>query len=278
MSITGAARVAGIMGWPVSHSRSPRLHGYWIAKHGLDAAYVPFKVEPDKIETALRAFPVLGFAGCNLTLPHKERALAVVDAVDETARRMGAMNTLVVREDGSLFGRNTDGYGFISALQQDAPGFAVAAGPAMVLGAGGAAKAIVTTLLDAGAPEVRIANRTRARAEALAAALGADNVSVLDWADRARLDGLALLVNATSLGMRGQPALELDLARLAPEAVVNDAIYTPLETGLLAAARARGNRTVDGLGMLLHQAVPAFEAWFGIRPEVTPELRAHVLG
>jgi shikimate dehydrogenase len=277
--LTGKARVAGIMGWPVSHSRSPRLHGYWIAKYGVDAAYIPFKVRPDEVERALRAFPVLGFAGCNLTLPHKERALAVVDEVDQAARRIGAMNLLVVGEDGRLRGRNTDGLGFLAALRDGAASFEVTAGPALVLGAGGAAKAIVASLVDAGAPEVRIANRTRARAEKLADGLGAKVIEVIDWEARAAgLDGAALLVNATSLGMQGQPPLELDLGRLPPEAVVNDAIYTPLETGILAAARARGNRTVDGLGMLLHQATYAFEEWFGILPEVTAELRAHVLG
>lgn len=279
MMLSGQARVAGIMGWPVSHSRSPRLHGYWLERHGIDGAYIPFKVAPDDLEAALGAFPRLGFVGCNLTLPHKERALALMDEVDDAARRIGAMNTVIVTEDGRLKGRNTDGVGFLSALAEGAPRFAVEAAPALVLGAGGAAKAIVTTLVDAGAPEVRIANRTRTRAERLAEGLGAAAIAVLDWAAReAALDGVGLLVNATSLGMQGQPPLELDLARLDPAAVVNDAVYTPLETGLLARARARGNPAVDGLGMLLHQARPAFQAWFGIDPEVTPALRAHVLG
>lgn len=276
--LTGAARVAGIMGWPVAHSRSPRLHGYWLRQYGIDGAYIPFKVAPADLETALRALPRLGFVGCNLTLPHKERALELVDDVDAAARRIGAMNTVVV-VDGRLRGSNTDGFGFLAALTETVPDFDVTAGPVAVLGAGGAAKAIVTSLADAEAPEIRIANRTRARAERLAEALGDRRIIVVDWAAReTHLDDVTLLVNATSLGMQGQPPLALEVARLSPRAVVNDAVYTPLETELLAAARARGNPTVDGLGMLLHQARPGFEAWFGVRPEVTPELRAHVLG
>jgi len=277
--LSGAARIAGIMGWPVSHSRSPRLHGYWLRQYGIDGAYIPFKVAPEDLETALRALPRLGFVGCNLTVPHKERALAVMDEVEAAARRIGAMNTLVVTEEGRLHGSNTDGFGFLTALAETVPDFDATAGPAVVLGAGGAAKAIITCLVDAGAPEIRITNRTRVRAERLAEALGDARLRIVDWAAReAVLEDAALLVNATSLGMQGQPPLTLDLAGLNPGAVVNDAVYTPLETALLASARARGNPAVDGLGMLLHQARPGFEAWFGIRPEVTAELRAHVLG
>jgi len=270
---SGKARVAGVMGWPVGHSRSPRLHGYWLAQHRIDGAYVPLAVPPARFEQAARALAALGFAGANVTVPHKEAALALVDSVEPRARRIGAVNTLVVRADGSLAGDNTDGYGFLENLRQEAPGFDPRHGPAVVLGAGGAGRAVVVALLDAGAPEVRLVNRTRGRAEELAAAAGG-NVVVRDWTDRSEaLAGAALLVNATTLGMTGQPVLDIALDPLPPGALVTDIVYAPLRTALLDRAARRGNRTVDGLGMLLHQARPGFFAWFGIMPEVTPELR-----
>jgi shikimate dehydrogenase len=264
------------MGWPVGHSRSPLLHNHWLAEYGIDGAYVPLAVRPDALAAALRALPALGVAGVNLTVPHKERAVAVMDRLDESARRIGAVNTVVVK-DGGLEGRNTDGYGFIENLRAGAKSWRGADGPAVVVGAGGAARAIVVALIDAGAPEIRLVNRTFARAEALATEFGPPLVAV-KWDQRdAALDGSALLVNATSLGMTGQKPLELALDALPRSTVVTDAVYVPLETALLAAARARGNPCVDGLGMLLHQARPGFAAWFGRDPEVTPELRAYVL-
>ncbi len=267
-------RAAGVIGWPVAHSRSPRLHGYWLARHGIAGAYLPLPVRPDRIEAALRGLAALGFAGANVTVPHKQAALALADHPDALARRIGAVNLIVVREDGSLEGRNTDAAGFLDSLRAGCPSWRAADGPAVVLGAGGAARAVVAALSDAGVPAICLLNRTRAHAETLAASLGGP-VAVLDWGRwAAALDGAALLVNTTVLGMAGQAPLAIDLAALPRAAVVCDIVYVPLETPLLAAARARGNPVVDGLGMLLHQAVPAFKAWFGVRPEVTAEVRA----
>jgi len=264
---------AGVMGWPIEHSRSPLLHGFWLRHYAIDGDYVKLPVKPTELAAALRGLKAQGFAGCNLTQPHKEAALALVDRTDAAARRIGAVNTVVVGEDGSLEGRNTDAFGFHANLAATVADWRADAGPAVVLGAGGAAHAVMAALLDHGAGEIRLLNRHRARAEALAAALGGP-VSVLDWSERdAALDGAALLVNTTSLGQNGQPPLELMLDALPRRAVVNDIVYVPLETALLNAARARGNAAVDGLGMLLHQARPAFAAWFGIMPEVMPELR-----
>lgn len=269
-------RAAGIIGWPVGHSRSPKLHGYWLRRYGVAGAYIPMPVRPERVEAALRGLAALGFAGCNVTVPHKQAALALVDHPDPLARRIGAVNLIVVQPDGSLTGRNTDAAGFLDNLRQSCPGWRAEDGPAVVLGAGGGARAVVASLAGAGVPDIRLLNRTRAHAEALAAALGGP-ITVLDWERRAAaLEGAALVVNTTMLGMQGQAPLDLDLAALPRRAVVTDLVYVPLETPLLVAARARGNAVVDGLGMLLHQAVPSFEAWFGIRPEVTAELRALV--
>jgi shikimate dehydrogenase len=269
-------RMAGVIGWPVAHSRSPLLHGHWLGRYGISGAYVPLPVRPGRLAAALRGLSALGFSGCNVTVPHKEETLSLVDHADEAARRIGAANLVVVRPDGSLHGSNTDAYGFLANLREGAPGWRAEAGPAVVIGAGGSARAVVAALSDAGAPEVRLVNRTRERAEALAMALGG-KMRVIDWDFRARaLEGAALLVNTTTQGMHGQPALDLDLAALPRAAVVTDLVYVPLVTPLLAAARARGNPAVDGLGMLLHQAVPSFAAWFGVTPEVTRELRVLV--
>lgn len=277
MTLSATARVAGIMGWPVGHSLSPRLHGYWLSEYAIDGAYVPFPVMVDRLADALRALPALGIAGVNLTVPHKVAACGIVDTLDPAAKRIGAINTVVVGSDGALEGRNTDAYGFIASIAETAPGWMAGAAPCVVIGAGGAARAVCVALLDAGAAEIRLVNRTQARAADLAAELGAV-VTAARWDERAAaLDGAGLLVNATSLGMRGQPPLDLDLARLPQGAVVNDIVYAPLETPLLAAAVRRGNRTVDGLGMLLHQGRPGFAAWFRRDPQVTPAVRAHVL-
>jgi shikimate dehydrogenase len=277
MTLSGKAKLAGVMGWPVSHSRSPRLHGFWLERYGIDGAYLPLAVRPEDLAAALAALPKLGFRGCNLTIPHKEAALPLCTSVDPMAARIGAVNTIVVGADGGLTGSNSDAFGFLENLRQGAPGWRADAAPACLLGAGGAARAVIAALLEAGAPELRLVNRTRARAEALATAFG-PAVKVFDWKDAgpAQKD-CGLLVNTTSLGMSGQPPLDCDLSELPGEAVVNDIVYAPLETGLLTAARARGNPVVDGLGMLLHQARPGFAAWFGVEPEVTGELRAFVL-
>lgn len=274
--ISGKARIAGVIGWPVDHSRSPRLQNYWLARHKIDGAYVPLAVAPDRLEAAVRGLPALGFAGANVTIPHKEAVIPFLDAIDPVAARIGAVNTIVV-QDGRLHGSNTDGFGFLENLKAGAPTWRADAGPAVVVGAGGAAKAVAWALMDAGVPALRIVNRTRARADRLALALGS-TASVVDWSARAEaLREAALVVNTTALGMTGQPALDLDLTDLPAATVVNDIVYQPTETPLLAAARARGNLAVEGIGMLLHQARPGFRAWFGVDPAVDADLRQHVL-
>jgi shikimate dehydrogenase len=263
------------MGWPVAHSRSPRLHGYWLKHYGLDGSYEALPVKPENLGAALRALPERGFAGVNLTIPHKEAALAHVTRIDDAACAIGAVNTIVVEPDGTLSGSNTDVSGFAAALSEGAPKLD-RNGPAVVLGAGGAARAVLAALGGLGFSRITLINRTPERARALAQTPG---IELVDWASRARaLEGASLLVNTTSLGMSGQPPLDLDLAALPAFATVMDIVYVPLETPLLAAARARGLVAVDGLGMLLHQARPGFKAWFGVDPAVTPALRAHVLG
>lgn len=275
--VSGTARIAGVMGWPVAHSLSPRLHGYWLDHYRIDGAYLPLPVRPEDFAEALKALVKLGFAGANVTVPHKEAALAAVNTVTETARRIGAVNTVVVRPDGTLLGENTDAFGFIENLTAAHHDWTVSRGPAVVLGAGGAARAVCTALLDAGIPELRLSNRNRERAAALASDLGA-SIEVISWEARTdALDRAALLVNTTTLGMVGQPPLDLDLRRLPSDAVVTDIVYNPLKTQLLTRAKERGNVAVDGLGMLLHQARPGFSAWFGVDPEVTDDLRAFVL-
>ncbi|MEQ1611228.1 MAG: shikimate dehydrogenase [Hyphomicrobiaceae bacterium] len=266
--------LAGVMGWPVMHSRSPHLHNYWFEQHKLAGRYVPLAIEPGKLGPALRALAPLGFAGCNLTIPHKEAALAIVDEIAPTAKKMGAISCVTVRKDGSLVGTNNDGYGYMANLLEARPMWKADAGPAVVIGAGGGARAVVMSLLDKGAGEIRVVNRTLARAEALARDLGGP-IKALTWESRHdALEGANLVVNTTSQGMVGQGTLDLRLDRLPTPAVVSDIVDIPKETPLLKAARERGNPTVNGLGMLLHQARPAWEAWFGISPEVTRELRA----
>jgi shikimate dehydrogenase len=266
---------ACVIGWPVEHSRSPLIHRYWLKQYGIDGAYEKEAVRPEDLADFLATLAARGYAGCNVTLPHKEAALRAARSADEAADAAGAANTLWLDPDGTLHASNTDTYGFMTNLEAEAPDWNPGL-PVTVIGAGGAARAILQGLLDAGATRIFLANRTRDRAEDLARAFG-PSIKVVDWEDRNRvLKGCGLLVNATSLGMTGKDKLDIDLAALPKDAVVADIVYSPLETELLAAARARGNRTVDGLGMLLYQAVPGFERWFGIRPEVTPELRAHV--
>ncbi len=267
----GNARLAGIIGWPVEHSRSPRLHGFWLERHAIDGAYVPLAIRPDDFPAAVRSLMQAGFAGANVTAPHKRAAFALCDTVDSSAARAGAVNTLVFRE-GKIAGSNTDGWGFLANLR--AHGVDPAAGPALVLGAGGAARAVAAALLGEGVA-VTIANRTAEHAEALAHDL--PSLRLLPWESRSdALPDHALLVNATSLGMQHHPPLELDLARAAPGLAVADVVYVPLETPLLAAAAAHGLRAVEGLGMLLYQAVPGFRAWFGVEPRVDAALRRFV--
>ncbi|MBR3371707.1 MAG: shikimate dehydrogenase [Rhodobacteraceae bacterium] len=270
--------LAGVIGSPVGHSKSPLVHGSWLRDYGLRGHYVPLHVDSDNLEPMLRAMPHMGFVGANVTIPHKEQVLALADDVSPVAARIGAANTLSFGANGRIHADNTDGYGFLANVRQSAPDWVAERAPALVLGAGGAARAIIVALLDAGVPELRLSNRTRARAQTLAQEFG-PRVRVCDWDDRARgLDDLGLLVNTSSLGMVGNPALDMPLDGLSPDALVTDIVYTPLMTDLLQQAQDRGNAVVDGLGMLLHQAVPGFERWFGHRPEVTDDLRKLVLG
>jgi shikimate dehydrogenase len=267
---------ACVIGWPVAHSRSPVIHRYWLKLYGLDGSYEMEAVRPEEIGDFLHSLGQRGYEGANVTLPHKEAALAAADRPDEAATAIGAANTLWLDERGLLHASNTDAYGFMTHLAAEVPDWNKDSRPVMVLGAGGAARAILHGLLEAGAAKILLANRTGDRARALAQSFGS-RVSVVPWEDRNRaLAGCGLLVNATSLGMTGKRPLDLDLSALPKDATVADIVYSPLETPLLAAAKARGNRIVDGLGMLLHQAVPGFERWFGVRPKVTAELRAHV--
>lgn len=273
MTVTGKAKIAGVMGWPIAHSRSPLIHGYWLRKYGIDGAYIPFAVQPENAADALRALPKLGFSGTNVTLPHKLTAFDTVDTRDAAADAIGALNTVIVQPDGALHGVNTDAPGLIAHLEASAPAWRANAAPQMVLGAGGSTRAAIYALLQAGAAEIRLANRTKPKAEALAEGFG-PKVKVIDWLDKsAALGDCGLLLNTTSLGMSGQPPLEIALDDLPMPAVVYDIVYSPLETPLLAAARAKGNQGVDGLGMLLHQAAPGFEAWFGVKPTVDAALR-----
>jgi shikimate dehydrogenase len=278
MMLTGKATLAGVIGWPIAHSRSPRLHGFWLERHAIDGAYIPMAVREDGVEQAIRALPLLGFRGFNITVPHKETLIRICDSVDDTARRIGAVNTVVIDAAGHLQGSNTDAFGFMENLRQLQPGHDVTAGAALMIGAGGAARAVAVALLDAGVPALRIVNRSRERAERLRSDLGDRRLSVVDQDDWSRrLGGVATLVNTTSLGMRGAPALAIDLSTLDSAALVCDIVYTPLETDLLKQAAARGNPTVDGIGMLLHQARAGFRQWFGVEPTVDAALRDHVL-
>jgi shikimate dehydrogenase len=267
---------ACVIGWPVKHSRSPVIHRYWLKHYGIEGDYIIHPVEPEGIAAFFAGFREGPFVGCNVTVPHKEAAFAAVDAVEDAGRAIGAVNT-IWRDGGRLVATSTDGAGFLANLDQGAPGWDGAAAPAVMLGAGGAARAVIWALLERGFAPVHVVNRTAGRAEALAAQFG-PAVRPAGWdALPGLLREARVLVNATSLGMEGQPALEIDLGPLREDCLVTDIVYVPLETGLLAAARGRGLRTVDGLGMLLHQAAPGFRHWFGRMPEVTPELRATVL-
>ncbi|UZD90716.1 shikimate dehydrogenase [Cognatishimia activa] len=269
--------LAAVVGHPIAHSKSPKLHGYWLKTYGIAGHYIPMDVAPDDLETVLRNMHKMGFVGANVTIPHKTRALEIADQVTDRATLIGAANTLIFHEDGKILADNTDGYGFIQNLRQSAPEWDPASGPAVVLGAGGAARAVVASLLDAGVPEIFISNRTRVRAEQLRDDFGA-RLKVVEWvqAGETMEDG-ATIVNTTSLGMAGKPELKVSLEGLQAGSLVTDLVYTPLRTPFLDEAEQRGCVTVDGLGMLLHQATPGFERWFGPRPEVTEELRQVML-
>lgn len=270
--------LAGVIGAPVGHSRSPILHNYWLRTLGIRGYYIPMEIAQADLEQTIRAMPKMGFVGVNVTIPHKEKVVAIADLVTDRAALIGAANTLIFRQDGKIHADNTDGYGFLENLRQGAPGWDPAAGPAAVFGAGGGARAVIAALREAGVPEIRLANRTKTRAEALHQEFGG-RVHVYDWVQAANmLDGATTVVNTTALGMTGKPDFRVPLDALSPRAVVTDLVYTPLDTALLQHARANGCTVVDGLGMLLHQAVPAFERWFGVRPQVDEALRRVVLG
>ncbi len=269
--------LAGVIGWPIAHTMSPALHGHWLRRYGLPGAYVPLGIEPRNLEAAFGALPLLGFRGVNVTIPFKETVLRLATKVSDRASLIGAANTITFHEDGSSYADNTDGFGFLENLKSGAPGWSAASGPALVLGAGGAARAVIHALLGAGAPEIRLANRTKSRANFLADNFGA-KVKVIDWVHASdAAEGAATIINTTSLGMTGQPALGFSLAKAPKTAVVNDIVYNPIDTDLLQAARARKLTAVDGLGMLLHQGRPGFENWFGGAPEVDEDLRAAII-
>ncbi len=285
---------AGVVGWPISHSLSPRLHGYWLDKYDIPGEYLPYAVKPEALGEFLKSLAKKQITGLNLTVPHKEIVLPFLDEIDEVAQRIGAVNVITVQKDGRLFGRNTDGIGFLTNLKTSAPTWSSSrsssrsfsrsssrsscGAAAVIIGAGGAARAAIVSLLDDGISEIRLINRTRARAEDLAEIYNDPRITVCDWQDRSKyISGAALLVNTTSLGMKGQPPLDIDLSELPLAAVVYDIVYNPLETPLLKQAKLRGNFHVDGLGMLLYQAAPAFQDWFGRTPEVDQGLRHYIL-
>ncbi|WP_066703487.1 shikimate dehydrogenase [Celeribacter ethanolicus] len=274
--MSGHIPLAGVIGAPVAHSKSPALHGYWLKRYGIAGHYVHLHVEQADLEEVLRAMPKMGFVGANVTIPHKEHVLAIADIVTDRAALIGAANTLIFRADGKLHADNTDGYGFVENLRMNAD-WDPKAGPAVVLGAGGASRAVIASLLEVGVPEIRLSNRTRTRADALREEFGA-KINVVEWVNAGdMMQGAATVVNTTSLGMEGQPELKVPLNLLSSDAVVTDIVYTPLRTAFLEEAARKGCQTVDGLGMLLYQAAPGFERWFGQRPEVDEDTRNFIL-
>lgn len=269
--------LAAVIGDPIGHSKSPRMHNYWLKKNGIKGRYLPLHVKDKDLETVLRALPKMGFVGANITVPHKVAVMSIADQISDRAALIGAANTLTYGADGKILADNTDGYGFISNLRQYASGWDATRGPAVVLGAGGASRAVLVALSDAGVPEILLSNRTRPKAEALKEEFGA-RIRVVDWVQAGNvLEEATTVVNTTSLGMTGQPNLRIPLDGLRPGAVVSDLVYAPLKTKFLQKAESLGCQTVDGLGMLLHQGAPGFERWFGVRPEINDELREIVL-
>lgn len=270
--------IAGVIGNSISHSKSPKLHQHWLRRYGIQGEYVPLHVESKNLESVIRSMPKMGFVGANVTIPHKVDVMQFADQISDRATLVGAANTLIFKDDGKIYADNTDGYGFMANLRQGAPDWDPKSGPAMVLGAGGACRAIIVALADAGVTEIFLTNRTRAKADALRAEFGA-RIQVVDWVQAGNVvEDAATLINTTSLGMTGQPELRVPLDGLRPDTLVTDIVYSPLQTSLLAQAQAAGCRTIDGLGMLLHQGVPGFERWFGKRPEVDDATRQVVLG
>ncbi|MFV2051201.1 shikimate dehydrogenase [Aliiroseovarius sp. YM-037] len=272
-----AIPLAGVIGSPIEHSKSPALHGHWLKRYGINGHYIPMNVAHDDLAEVIELLPRLGFVGVNVTIPHKEAVLELADLVTDRASLIGAANTLIFHKDGRVHADNTDGYGFVENLRQGAPGWSAADGPAAVFGAGGAARAVIASLLETGAEEIMLANRTRSRADALRSEFG-QRVHVFEWVQAGNmLEEAATVVNTTSLGMVGKPELRVPLDGLRKDATVTDLVYAPLETAFLETAREKGCRTVDGLGMLLFQAAPAFERWFGQRPDVDAQTRDAVL-
>jgi shikimate dehydrogenase len=275
--LTDRIPLSGVIGNPVAHSRSPRLHRHWLARYGIAGDYVPLHVQEDDLTSVIRTLPRMGFVGCNVTIPHKQQVMQIADTISDRATVIGAANTLIFRDDGRIYADNTDGYGFLANLRQNAPHWAPGAGPAAVLGAGGAARAVIAALIESGVPEILLSNRTRARADALRHDFGS-RVTVVEWVQAGNMiEDAATVVNTTALGMTGAPELRVPLDGLRPGQLVTDLVYSPLKTHLLEQAERAGATVVDGLGMLLHQAVPGFERWFGHRPEVDDALRAAVL-
>lgn len=269
--------LAGVIGSPIAHSKSPQLHAHWLKTYGIAGHYIPMDVTSQDLEAVIRMLPRMGFVGVNITIPHKEAVLSIADLVTDRAILIGAANTLIFRKDGKIHADNTDGYGFIENLKTGAPHWNPKSGPAAVLGAGGAARAVIASLLDAGVPEILLSNRTRVRSDQLKSDFGS-RLRVYDWVQAGNmLEHANLVVNTTSLGMIGKGEMRVPLDGLRPDAVVTDLVYTPLKTRLLETAEQIGCVTVDGLGMLLHQAVPGFERWFGKRPEVDRATRAAAL-
>lgn len=276
--MTDRIPLAGVIGAPIAHSRSPALHRHWLRTYGLQGYYVPMNVAPANLAQVIRTLPKMGFVGVNVTIPHKEAMLGLADLVTDRAALIGAANTLIFREDGKVHADNTDGYGFLANLRQGAPGWDPQAGPAAVFGAGGAARAVITALIEVGVTEIRLSNRSRPRAEALRSEFG-PKIVVHDWVKAGNMiEGAATVINATALGMQGKPEFRVPLDGLDARAVVTDLVYTPLETSFLREAATMGCRTVDGLGMLLHQGAPGFERWFGTRPVIDDATRLAVLG
>jgi len=270
--------LAAVIGHPVAHSRSPRLHRHWLQTLGLPGDYVALTVAQPDLAQVLRTMPLMGFVGCNVTIPHKVAVMQIADQISDRAILIGAANTLSFGADGRIHADNTDAYGFLANLRQNAPQWQPSAGPACILGAGGAARAVITALIDAGTTEIWLSNRTRPRAEALRADFGS-RIHVVDWVQAGNMiEEAATVINTTSLGMTGAPELRVPLDGLHPGQLVTDLVYSPLQTHLLTVATQAGCTVVDGLGMLLHQGVPAFERFFGVRPTVTAQTRAAVLG
>jgi shikimate dehydrogenase len=270
-------KLAGVTGWPVAQSLSPAIHDYWLRKHRVAGAYVALPIEPENFERCVSALPLMGFAGVNVTVPHKAAAAALAGSLDDDATATGAVNLLVF-SNGKILGRNTDVQGFANSLDESFPVPALTDRPAVVVGAGGAARAVVLALARAGFRQIRIVNRTAERSEELARKFGNGNIRVSPWGDWATaFSDAGLLVNTTSLGMKGKPPLDLPIQHLPSSAAVADIVYNPIRTSLLKSAEQAGHPIMDGLGMLMHQAVPAFEVWFGVRPAVTEELRAELL-